>query len=130
MSLPAFLDMVSVLALISGILWVITSRKQQLHKDTRLLIILLMLCMLGYEAFMVTEWLEINHTLESSENIVGAMIPMMWAFVLYSFLKQVINEDIRVSEERLNLAIQGTRAGLWDWHIAQVSLYVMNSGPI
>ena len=66
---------------------------------------------------MAVEWLGINHTLESSENIVGAMIPMMWAFVLYSFLKQVINEDIRVSEERLNLAIQGTRAGLWDWHI-------------
>jgi PAS domain S-box-containing protein len=117
MNTSAILDVISCLALMAGMFWMITSRKQRLHKDTRLLISLLMLCMFGYEAVMAVEWLGFTHALESFENIIGAMIPMMWAFLLYSLIQLVISKDIRESEERLNLAIQGTRAGLWDWHI-------------
>ena len=34
-----------------------------------------------------------------------------------------INNDLRVSEERLNLAMKGTSDGLWDWDLAQNTVF-------
>ena len=59
-----------------------------------------------YVIFMVIEWLGIDHSLESVENIAGALVPMTWAFVIYSFIQNSINHDLTLSRENLRITLK------------------------
>ena len=65
----------------------------------------LLLVTLAYVFFMFLEWTNISHKLESVENIVGASIPMMWAFFLYSFMQNRTKEDLALSKENLRITL-------------------------
>ncbi|MBW2031910.1 MAG: PAS domain S-box protein, partial [Deltaproteobacteria bacterium] len=40
-----------------------------------------------------------NDTIESTEDLIGAMIPVWWAFVFYFFLQEIDSNDLREKEE-------------------------------
>jgi PAS domain S-box-containing protein len=105
MNMISLLDLISIVAAVIGIFWMIHGRKRQVRRDTRLLAIVLMIVTLGYEAFMMVEWLGITNDLESFEDFVGALVPIMWAFLFYSLIQQEYNQDIRANEENLRITL-------------------------
>jgi PAS domain S-box-containing protein len=105
MSIISSFDIISIVAGLYGMYRMIMARKRSMRKDTRIILIGLLMVTVSYEVFMALEWLGINHSLESYENMIGAMIPVMWAFVFYSFIQQEINLGIRASEENLRITL-------------------------
>jgi PAS domain S-box-containing protein len=112
MNIIACLDLISILAGTAAMLWIITARKYSIPRDTRLLTMVLLFVTLVYEGFMMIEWLGITNKLESFEDMVGAMVPMMWAFVFYSFIQQGVNQDIRTNEENLRITLNSIGDGV------------------
>ncbi len=44
--------------------------------------------------------------------MIGALIPMMWAFVFYSYIQKGINQDIRDNEENLRITLHSIGDGV------------------
>ena len=105
MSIIAIIDIFSFIAGLVGLFILIFCRKDSLNRDIRLLLIGLLLVTLVYIFFMIIEWLGISHSLESFENIIGAIIPMMWAFAVYSIIQQRINNDLTINKENLRITL-------------------------
>jgi PAS domain S-box-containing protein len=105
MNIIALLDQISIIAALTGIFWIIKGGKRQMRRDTRLLVIVLLIVTMGYEAFMMVEWLGITKDLESFEDMVGALMPIMWAFLFYSLIQQEYSQDIRANEENLRITL-------------------------
>jgi PAS domain-containing protein len=91
--------MVKLIALI------IKRKRYKAGRDIRFFIFSLLLFTVGYETFMLFEWLGISHMLDSFEDMVGALVPMMWVFVLYMFIQRNINNDIRNNEENMRITL-------------------------
>jgi PAS domain S-box-containing protein len=105
MNMIALFDLISIVAVFAGLIWIINARKKQIRRDTRLLVIVLLIVTMGYETFMMFEWLGISHDLESFENMVGALIPIMWAFLFYSLIQHEYIQEIRTNEENLRITL-------------------------
>jgi PAS domain S-box-containing protein len=50
--------------------------------------------------------------LDTTEDFIGALIPMWWAFVFYAFLHETASLDLRTSEERLRSILNSVQAGI------------------
>jgi PAS domain S-box-containing protein len=74
-------------------------------RDIRILLGLLIVATLAYYFFMILEWLNITHQLESVENLVGASVPMMWAFFIYSIIQNGITKDLALNRENLRITL-------------------------
>ncbi|PIB36599.1 hypothetical protein BFP72_14910 [Reichenbachiella sp. 5M10] len=55
--------------------------------------------------------------IDQFEDILGALVPVMFAFVFYSMIQIHNNKKTEESEERLRLAIESTKVGLWDLNL-------------
>jgi PAS domain S-box-containing protein len=105
MSHIAIIDSLSFIVGLTGIFILIFYRKYSINLDTRLLLMGLLVVTLGYIFFMIIEWLGITNSLESFENIIGALIPMMWAFAIYSIIQHRINHDLNIHKENLRITL-------------------------
>ncbi len=112
MNIIVILDMISVLAGLLSVFWLIVAPRQSLHRDIRILVLVLVFVTVCYEAFMMVKWLGLTTKIESFENMIGALIPMMWAFVFYSYLQKGINQDIRNNEENLRITLNSIGDGV------------------
>lgn len=65
--------------------------------------------------------------IEEFEDILGALIPVLFAFVFYSIIQKQNAAKIEQNEERLRLAIDATRAGLWDLNFATGRLIISDA---
>jgi PAS domain S-box-containing protein len=105
MGFPAIFDLLALLACLSGIIFLISKKKPAVLRDIRLLLISLLLITLVYCSFLFIEWLGITHSLDSFEDMTGAMLPILWGFLLYSFIQQSINHDLRIYQENLRITL-------------------------
>ena len=60
---------------------------------------------LGYVFFMLMEWMDFTHQLEAVENLLGASVPLMWAFFVYAYIQHSIREDLAVNKENLRITL-------------------------
>jgi PAS domain S-box-containing protein len=112
MNIIVFLDMISVLAGLGAMFWLITAARQSIPRDIRILVLVLVFSTVCYEAFMMIKWLGLTNKIESFENMIGALVPMMWAFVFYSYIQKGINQDIRNNEENLRITLNSIGDGV------------------
>jgi PAS domain S-box-containing protein len=112
MNIIVLLDLISVLAGLLAIFWLIVASRQSLLRDIRILILVLVFATVCYEAFIMVKWLGITNKIESFENMIGALIPMMWAFVFYSYIQKGINQEIRDNEENLRITLNSIGDGV------------------
>jgi len=61
----------------------------------------LVLLSLAYSVALFLEWARISANLDIEEDVIGALLPMMWAFFFYASLQNLTASDLRQSEQVL-----------------------------
>lgn len=120
----AIFDLITLCASLAGLLIVVTRWKHIATWEIKTLVISILLLTILYSTALFVEWYGGIFTYESYENLIGALIPMMWGFFFYGMIQQAGNADLRASENQLDMAVKGTRAGLWDWQVQQEYLKI------
>jgi PAS domain S-box-containing protein len=100
MNLIVFFDLVTFLTSLVALIILLIGWKCTLERDVKLLIAGLLICTLLYSFCLVLEWSGITSALDPFEDLIGALIPMWWAFLFYAILQQIAGLDLRQSEER------------------------------
>lgn len=116
MTLSPLFDTISVLLMVSAFVLLMIHRKRIKEIDSLLFGSLLVL-LLGYFSFLF-------FPSDEFEDIFGALIPLLFAFVYYSILQRQSNQRIAHNEERLRLAVDATKAGLWNLNIEKGELII------
>src|SRR5512133_3657495 len=104
MSFVAYIDILAFLFFIVALISLFY-RLSGLKRDLRYFAGGLLIVTLAYIFFMLLEWLNISPALESVEDLVGASVPMMWAFFLYSFIQSGIKQDLALNKENLRITL-------------------------
>jgi PAS domain S-box-containing protein len=93
-------DFVSFLASLTGLFFLVKGWKRVLPRDAKLLLTGLLVFITFYSLCLVLEWSGITKALDTTEDLIGALMPMWWAFVFYAFLQGIASSDLRSSENR------------------------------
>ena len=80
-------------------------KKEHVEADIKLVIIGLLFATAVYFTFLLVEWFDISHTLDSFEDMTGALLPILWIFLLYSFIQHEICEELRSNKENLRITL-------------------------
>jgi len=96
----AIFDLISLFASLSALIILLKSGYQALKWDVKLMIISLLVFTLVYDLCLALEWGGVKIDLDPIEDIIGALLPMWWAFILYAFLQQIAFSDLHQSEHR------------------------------
>jgi PAS domain S-box-containing protein len=113
----AYLDLVSFLASLSGIIVLLFTGRYRIRTDIKLLIFSILFLLSLYYLSLFIEWYGITDRLDPFEDLIGALIPMMWVFLFYAFVQKANNIDLQESKKSLDMALKGTRAGTWEWNV-------------
>ncbi|MBN1158280.1 MAG: response regulator [Bacteroidales bacterium] len=113
----AILDLITFIAALAGIIIAVFRWKHIAAWEIKWLVISIMILTLLYSSMLFIEWYGGIMTFESYEDMIGALIPMMWGFFFYAVIQHASKADLRTSENRLNMALKGAGVGLWDWDI-------------
>lgn len=94
-------DIISFLACLAALIVLCKSfiRAKQ-HRTQLLFSGLLVFTLLCYSFCLILEWSRVTSRLDILENFIGVLVPMWWAFVLYAFLKEIIEKNLRESEAK------------------------------
>ncbi len=102
MNYIAIFDLISVLGFL--IAMIILVKRWQRPFDmphARLLFAVLVLFSLAYSGALFLEWSGIEKDLNFGEDLIGALMPMIWIFFFYAFLQNITTHDLRQSEQIL-----------------------------
>ncbi len=105
MSIIALLDSLSLLATLSGLVYLLLKRRQTVAIDIKMVIAGLLVVTSVYYGFLLIEWLGITHTLDSFEDMTGALLPILWVFLFYSFIQHGISQDLSNHKENLRVTL-------------------------
>lgn len=97
----AIIDTVFFLASLCGFIILVKSQINFLQPDIKVLLCSLLFFNLMYSLCLLLQWSGITNILESYEDLIGALIPMMWAFSFYGLLQNISGGDLKESEKRL-----------------------------
>lgn len=97
----AALDIVFFLSSITGLIFLLRGWKTPLPRDVKLLLAGLLGFILSYSFCLALEWFGLTKALDPFEDIIGALLPMWWAFLFYAFLREIAAHDLRQSKNRL-----------------------------
>ena len=76
----AYIDVIFFLSSLAALIILNARRKKHLKYDMRLIVSALLIFNILYSLCLFLEWADITHFLEPYEDLIGAMVPMMWAF--------------------------------------------------
>jgi PAS domain S-box-containing protein len=105
MSIIAIIDCFTLVTLIGAIFTLFILKNNSNLGETRWLIAFTLAITSSYTFFMILEWLNITHELESLENIVGASIPIIWGVTFYAFVQKSVQEEISLNRENLRITL-------------------------
>ena len=104
-----FFDFLSFLASTAALIFVLKGWRRAPKRDARVLLTGLLAFIMFYTLCLVLEWSGATNALETTEDFIGALVPMWWAFVFYAFLQEITNRDRRESEACLRESEQRYR---------------------
>ena len=123
MKLIACLDAVAVLALLSSLVVLLITRRSKPWQGSGLVLTGLLVFFLLYSFCMWLQWAGFTTAMERWEDFLGSMVPMWWAFLFYAMGQTVITQDLKQSQERLDLALDATCTGVWDFYPLENKVY-------
>ena len=95
----AAFDLISLIAVIAALIILLKRWHQPLKWDVKLMLISLLIFSLIYNFCLMLEWTRLNINLDPFEDIIGALLPLWWAFLFYAFLQQIAFHDLQQSEQ-------------------------------
>jgi serine/threonine protein phosphatase 1 len=101
MSHVALFDLISLLGYLITLIILIKMWRKSFLSDANSLFATLILFSLVYSVALFLEWSGITAAFDPEEDVIGALLPMMWAFFFYSFLQNITTHDLRQSEQLL-----------------------------
>jgi len=106
------LDTIAFLSAITALFLLVVRRKRIPEFDIRILLTLLFTSTIIYFVFLLIEWIGISHSLEQYEDFIGAIIPMLWAFVFYAYIQRGITRDLIKSEDNTRVTLHSIADGV------------------
>lgn len=105
-------DAVAVFATAVAVIFLASGWKRIEGRDIKIVLTGLLTFTLFYVLFLLIEWTGLSHGFEKFEDLNGALLPMWWAFLFYSFLQQADMHDLRKSEENLRITLNSIGDGM------------------
>lgn len=98
----AYLDLISFCASVIAAAFLIRGCKRtNFAPAVPILLAVLLALMACYHAALFLEWSGLTAGLDWVEDIAGLFIPFTWAFVLYAFVKNAVEDELRTYQHRL-----------------------------
>lgn len=107
-----FFDLISLFASLIALFFLFTGAKCLIGRDIRFVLTGLLSFSLFYAFCLTIEWTGLSKELDRFEDFTGALLPMWWAFVFYSFLQQADTTDLKKSEENLRITLNSIGDGM------------------
>jgi len=100
MTAIGLIDLVSFIALAAAVVGIVRNWRRGLPRDSMLLLLGIAIASLLHSTSNVLEWSGITTALDHYEDYLQTIEPILWFFLLYSFLRTRETKDLRESEER------------------------------
>lgn len=97
----AVFDIITFLASLAALIVLLKGWKRALEPKAKLVFTGLLVFTMCYGFSLFVEWTWQTKVLDRIEDIIGALVPMWWAFVIYAFLAGIAEEELREREARL-----------------------------
>ena len=101
MPLVATIDIISFLAVIVALIFLLRGWNRALPPDIKLLIVGLLGLTLFHHFSNILEWGGISRALDPFEDFLELLAPMLWFMLIYSYFKELTTDDLRKSERAL-----------------------------
>ncbi|MFP4142340.1 MAG: PAS domain S-box protein [Thermoplasmata archaeon] len=111
MNIIVLINIALVIVIFTGIVIVIRGWKKTFHTDTKLIFIILLFLILIYRMVTITEWSGYPE-LDPVEDFIETLVPLLWVFFFYAFLKEVDEREIKQSEEKYRKLFKSLRSGI------------------
>ncbi len=105
MNIIAWIDSITLVALFYALYNLFARKRNPVFPDMFWSVSLLIFGNFAYVFFMLLEWLNVSHSLESVENTVGASLPMLWGFLFYTVIQKINHEEIILHKENLHITL-------------------------
>jgi signal transduction histidine kinase len=102
----AILDTVFILAPFMAITVLLIRNRKGIHIDIKILVSCLLLLNILYGLCLVFEWTAITDILEPYEDLIGALIPMMWAFIFYAIMQNISEQELKQYQDHLEHLVE------------------------
>ena len=107
-----YLDIIAFLSVLMALFFFFSGLSRISGQDIKVLLALLLASTLLYIILLLVEWSNLSHLLEKYEDFIGALVPMIWAFVFYAFFQKGINDDLIKSNEKLRITLNSIADGV------------------
>lgn len=109
----AYFDAVFLVSVVMGIFFIFRRGEADFRRSTKFLLAGLLFFMGIYAFCMGMEWSGITKSLETVEDLVGALVPMWWAFVFYGFMHEISDHDILAGEAKYRSLVSNIPDVIW-----------------
>lgn len=93
-------DLITLLASAVGLIVLLRGWKRALEPKAKLVFVGLLVFTLCYGLCLFVEWSWDTKALDRIEDVIGALLPMWWAFIIYAFLVGIVEQELRERESR------------------------------
>lgn len=100
--LDAFFFLVSLFTLVL----LIKGRAKSLSTNIKILLFSLIIFNLMYSFCLFLQWAGITDIQEPYEDLIGALTPMMWAFLFYAMLQNISEEELKKYRDHLENLVE------------------------
>lgn len=97
----AAFDLVTFLASAVTLIVLLAGWRRALQPKAKFIFVGLLVFTMGYGLCLFVEWYWGTKVLDRAEDVIGALVPMWWAFVFYAFFAGIVEQQLREREARL-----------------------------
>ena len=94
----AIFDLITFVASAVSLIFLLTGWKRALQPRAKLVFAGLVVFTMGYSSCLFVEWYWGTKVMDRAEDIIGALVPMWWAFIFYAFLGGIVEQQLRERE--------------------------------